>query len=159
MKYLILTLLFGAFLLISCEDPVPNDYIPINLIEALLIVDKPIDNIRITRSLPINQEYYYEDAVIKDAECYIFEGNIGFKLSFRNAEVAQEMVYYYDNPYYLVKPNTEYKLRVILANGDTITGTTITPNNEVSWIKQIEPQIQYPFDTATLPSPEEAKTE
>jgi hypothetical protein len=127
----ILIIIFSSILIcVNCADPVPDDYIPINLVEALLIVDKPISNIRITKTLPINQEYKYENAIIKDAKCFIYEDNQELELIYIHSDTAEKCGYFYYDADYLVKPNTEYKLKIILANKDTITGTTITPNND-----------------------------
>ena len=74
-----------------CEDPAPFDYYPINVVEAILVVNKPIKEIRITRTLPLNVEYDYGNAVYKDAVCYIYEGENKMELVLNKALLSTEL--------------------------------------------------------------------
>ena len=147
-------ILFTLFILSSCEDPVVLDkYIETILIEALLIVDQPITQVRLTRTLPLNEPYYYGNALIRNADIFIYENkDKEIKLTFIEYDTAniKQSGYYYQDTTYKVNPNTEYKLKVILDNGNEITGTTTTPNR-IEWIKKIDPVFPYPDDTFNLP--------
>ena len=55
LKYLI-PLTFLTFFLSSCEDPIPSDYTPATLVEAVLIVDKPIEKIIVMKTQPLNSQ-------------------------------------------------------------------------------------------------------
>ena len=159
LKHNIITLLI-LFILCNCGDPVPDDYIEKILIEALLIVDNPIENIRLTKTLPIKDTYYYGNALIKDATIFIYEGDNEFELTFKEYDSAniKQSSYYYNDTTYKIKPDTEYKLKAILSNGDEITGITKTPI-QIDWIRKIDSIIPYPDDTLKLPPYSGGQTE
>ena len=153
-------LVFALFILSNCEDPVPDDYKEIILVEALLIVNSPIENIRLTRTLPLNEPYYYGNAIIKNANIFIYDGENEIQLKYKEYDSAniKQSGYYYENTDYKVKPNTEYKLKILLDNGNEITGTTTTPS-QIEWIKDIDSVIPYPDDTLNLPVYHGGRTE
>ncbi len=143
-------LLFVFFLLIACEDPVPKDYKPSNIVEALLIVNEPIKNIRLTRTQSLFEYYEYDKAVISDAQVIISENGKDFELEFRKNDTNEKNGYFYADTNYLVKNNTNYKLKIILPNGKIITGETTTPDT-IYWTKAPKKYLQYPTDTIKLP--------
>jgi len=65
-SYLVFFAVF-AILLSACEDAPPTDYIQQYYVEAYLIVDEPIDGIKLQRTLPIQDSFKLEKALIKDA--------------------------------------------------------------------------------------------
>lgn len=153
---------FALFILIifgisSCEDPVPNDYIPQNIVEALLVVGQPIQKIHITKSLPLDSVYDYKKAIIADAEVYIYEGENEMKLHFLASDTNEKNGYYYDTNY-RIKPLTTYNIKVVFPDGSVATGKTTTPDT-ISWVKRIAPEFQYPKDTANMPEDTTARTE
>lgn len=127
---------------VSCEDPFPTDYVPVNYVEAALEVGEPIKNIILMKSQPLNVEFDYENSLIRDAEIIISTGEKNFVLK-TNPE--GEDGYYYDGDY-LVEEGKEYTLTINLADGATITGTTITPSAPI-WLSSAPKTIQYPKDT------------
>ena len=140
-----------AILIFGCEDPIPKDYEKITIVEALLIIDEPIQNIRITKTMPLTELYNYDDAVIDDATVYIYEGEEEFELVFRYSDAMGKSGYYFPDTTYLVKRNTTYNLKIILPDGTNVTGTTTTPDS-ISWVKAFPKFVQYPLDSVNLPS-------
>lgn len=136
--------------LISCEDPVPQDYKPSNVVEALLIVNEPIKNIRITKTQSLFDEYKYENAIISDAKVIIFENDRELELQFKKSEKEEETGYFYSDTNYLVKKNTNYKLKIVFPDGQIATGETTTPDT-IYWKRSIQKYMQYPKDTINLP--------
>ncbi|MCL2040140.1 MAG: hypothetical protein FWG85_06900 [Bacteroidetes bacterium] len=153
-------ILFLIYSLSSCGNPVPDDYIETILLEALLIVDNPIKDIRLTKTLSLNEDYYYGNALIKNANIFIYEGENEIKLKFKQYDSAniKKSAYYYEDTNYLVKPNTEYKLKVILSDGNEITGRTTTPY-KIEWVSKMADIVSYPDDTLNLPPNENAQSE
>ncbi len=132
----------------SCEDPVPNDYIEDKYVEGYLLVDKPIENIILKRTQPINQEYVGEKAMIKDAIVKLtYEGKT-IQLSYRDGDSPG---YYYANESELVKPDVLYQLHITTPDGKVITASTHTPKR-FEWINEPLPKFHYPADTLTLPA-------
>lgn len=144
--YCIIVVLF----LSSCEDPVPKDYIPSNIVEALLIVNEPIRNIKILKSQSLFDEFSYDSSLVTDAEVYIIDDNNNIlELKFRHSDIMGESGYYYPDTSYLVKKNTNYKLKIILGDSTVIKGETTTPDT-IYWLASCSDFMQYPDDPYNL---------
>jgi len=154
----IIIIIAVAILFVGCEDPAPKDFIQTTIVEALLIVGKPIENIRITNTMPLTEPYNYNNAVIRNATVYIYEGEKEFQLVFRDSDILGEIGYYFPDTNYIVKRNTTYHLKIILPDGRNVTGTTTTPDS-ISWVKRISQYVQYPLDTINLPPDANLTTE
>ncbi|NLO18901.1 MAG: DUF4249 family protein [Ignavibacteria bacterium] len=144
-KY-ILSFVVLAFLLSSCEDPVPSDYIPETLIEAVLIVDEPIENIIIMRTQPLNKAFDYNASLIDDAEVKIWTEEKEYNLIFRKEDKPG---YFYPDTSEKVKSETTYFLEVTLKDGAKITGKTTTPKRS-HWVYLPQGDVYYPKDTLKL---------
>ncbi|MGQ9819394.1 MAG: DUF4249 family protein [Candidatus Kapaibacteriales bacterium] len=137
---------FSFLLLFGCEDPVPTDYIPQYYVEAFLIVDQPIDLIRIQRTQPINDTFKLSNALVKDAVVKILVDEKELLLNYRDTGNIDFRGYYYFDTSYKVEPNKIYKLEVITADGKKITGVTQTPER-FQWTKLPPDTLIFPTDT------------
>ena len=135
-----------GFVLISCEDKPPTDYIPENYVEGYLIVDQPIQNIIVMRTQALADSFKYENALIRDASVRITGDNRVFDLII---DGSGELGYYDPDGTYRVKSNTEYSLEVNI-DGEILTGKTTTPNR-TRWIEKSPDPLQYPIDTINYP--------
>lgn len=135
-------------LISSCGDDIPTDYKPENVVEAILIVGEPIQNINILRTQPLYHNYNYYKSFIKDAEVVISGEGQQFKLEF-NFDTLNPG-YFYPDKNYLVKPGVEYKIEIKLSSGELITGETKTPQ-QTEWTISPKNFIQYPIDSLKLP--------
>lgn len=142
-------------LLTACEDPVPADYQPRNVVEALLIVDEPIKNIILLKTQPIRDTFKYYQALIKDANVKIVEIDTNGNSQEMYLAFGDEnnMGYYYPDTNFKVKPHTTYKLEVTLLDGSKIYGETKTPAR-FEWIKRGPKILQYPQDSVNLKTPD-----
>jgi hypothetical protein len=157
-KKIILFTLLTVFLS-GCEDPIPNDnYQPTTIVTALLIINEPIQDVQITKTLPLNQPYDYSKAIIDNAQVFIYECNQEleiiqeFELVFHYAETLNKSAYYATDTAYRVKKNTTYNLKIILPDETVVTGTTTTPADSIEWIRSAPKYLQYPLDTINLPT-------
>lgn len=135
MRYLLIFILFLFFA--SCDQDPDFEYIRENILEAYLIVGEPIKEVRLSKTLPLNEEYTFEKAALKNANITINDGENSFNLFFNNTTLKYE---YNDN--YLVKPDTKYTINITMENGDIITDTTFTPE-QIIWTKQLEDKVLY----------------
>ncbi len=142
--YIIVISLIVIFLT-SCEDSAIQDYKPEAIVEAYLIVDKPISEIRILNSQPLFQKYDENNYLIKNANIVIYSDsdNQSFPLQYNYKE---QNGYYYPDTTYLVKPNNKYSIEIKLENGQVITGNTVTPGR-IEMITDMPKILQFPFDT------------
>jgi|YNPBryulayer2012_1023412.scaffolds.fasta_scaffold08962_2 hypothetical protein len=144
-KIFILVLLV---ILSACGDDIPTDYKPENVLEAILLVGEPIQNIAVLQTQPVTAKYNQYKAFIKDAEVKVIGDGQIFPLVF-NFDTLKPG-YFYPDKNYLIKPATEYRVEVRLKDGTLLTGTTTTPT-EISWQTRVKKQLQYPKDTINLP--------
>jgi hypothetical protein len=150
-KLLLITAISVIF--VACEDPVPNDYIEDKYVEAYLLVDKPIENIVLKRTQPLNQKYASENAMIKDAIVKLsYEGKT-IQLSYRDGENPG---YYYADESELVKPEVLYELHITTSDGKVITASTRTPKR-FDWVDEPKSRFHYPADTLNLPAVDSLK--
>ena len=136
--------------MISCEDDAPGDYKESYIVDALLLVDEPIQGISLIRSQPIFDKYIHDSALVRNANVIIEGDGKTFNLKYRNKEDGLAG-YYADDTEYLIKPNTQYTMKMTLPNGDVISGETTTPGR-TEWKIKPKDFIQYPIDTLKLPA-------
>lgn len=130
----------------SCQDSPTTDYIPKVYIEAYLIVDKPITNIKVMFSQPMLDSFKYENYFIRTSQVYIKYDDKILKLITAGTGVQG---YYYPDSSITVLPAKQYNLEVILEDGTVITGQTVTPDR-FSWINPPPDTLYYPKDTVNL---------
>ena len=139
-----------VFALTSCEDDVVKDYVPRNMVEAYLIVDSPIENVKVIKSQQVFGKFDYSKALIRDAQVFIKGDGQVIELKI---DATGTNGYYDPNGEYKIKPNTAYTLEVILSDKTVMTAKTITPG-KTEWTKEAKDQIQYPKDTLKLKASE-----
>lgn len=139
-------ILFLIVLIFSCEDAPPTDYIPQYYLEAFLIVDEPIDGIKLMKTQPLQQKFDYSKAFVKNADVRIkFNGN-EVKLSLRDTGNPENWAYFFPDTNLKVQPNTTYYLEIQTYDGVLITGSTTTPER-FEWVSAPPDTIYYPKDT------------
>jgi hypothetical protein len=151
MKNLIIILFATVFAIFiqSCEDLPPTSYIEEYVLEALILIDEPIQGIILTKTQPLFEPYNYDSAMIRDAVIIIREGENEIELKFRPREEGVRG-YFYADTNYLVKAETNYSIEVTLPNGNKITGTTLTPV-KTAWEKRPNDMVYFPKDSIDLP--------
>lgn len=141
----IILLILFIISITSCVDENSNDFIEETIVEALLIVDEPIQNIRISKTIPILDTFSFERSAIKDAKAIIYnEKGDTFELIYDSELFNYKAI----NQSHLVEENQKYFLKIIYKN-DTITGNTLTPKT-FNWIQKAPDIIQFPKDSLTL---------
>ena len=149
-KLLLFSILIVSFIFTSCEDEAPGEYKESFIVDALLIVDEPIQGISVIRSQPIFDKYVHDSALVRNANVVIEGDGKTFNLKYRTKEDGI-VGYYADDTTYKVKPNTAYSMKITLSNGEVITGETTTPGR-TNWKIRAKEFIQYPKDTLKLPA-------
>ncbi len=137
------------FTLISCEDAPPTDYIPQYYVEAYLIVDETFDGIKLQRTLPVQDSFKLENALIKDANVKIKFEDKEIQLVFRDTGNIDNRAYYYPDTSLKVQPNTTYQLEILTSDGVKITGVTTTPRR-FEWVQAPPDTLYYPKDTVNF---------
>ncbi|MCB0712928.1 MAG: DUF4249 family protein [Ignavibacteriae bacterium] len=156
MKRTIITLIaFGAVIFAGCEDPIPTDYIPEYVFTGYLIVDEPVKNITLTRSLEPLDSFEYSKATVADAVIRIWNNTDTFDLVYVPSDTGVGS-YQARDLEMLVKPGTEYFMEATIPDGSVLTSSTVTPER-IEWLQAPREMLQYPIDTLNLPSPDSLK--
>ena len=121
----------------------PDVYNPKTYVEGYLIVDRPIEDIKVMMTQPVLDSFNYEKSIIRDADVFIKFKNQKLKLSI---DLTGERGYYYPDTNIKVLPEIKYNLEIILKDGTTITASTVTPK-VFNWVEQPPVELQFPTDT------------
>jgi hypothetical protein len=143
-------LLFAFGIVAGCEDPAPNEYVPVPYVEGYLFVDHPIEGITVLTSQPLSEEYDQSRAIMRDAEVTIESNGTRYSLVYDPSGGGS---YRYPDTSVTVLPNTRYALTVRFPDGQVLTGETTTPAR-IAWTRLPYSVLQYPSDTTTLLSPD-----
>jgi hypothetical protein len=138
----LLTVLFSLTLLSSCEDAAPTEYTPSYVVEAILIVNQPIQDIYVKVTQSLRDSFIVDNSYLKDAKVQISGDNQIFNLEL---DPRTNKSYYYPDTSYKVKGSIEYQIKITLSNGKIFTGKTQTPE-QIEWISRSPKFIQYPKD-------------
>lgn len=142
-------ILFGLGLT-SCVENDLADYKPETVVEAYLIVNQNIENIRVMKTQPLYTSFNFDDYDVKNATVQIVGDGQTFDLQYDNENNAG---YYYADREYKVKPNTEYSINIKMPDGAIITGKTMTPA-QTKWNKKFPKELQFPKDSTRQVSKE-----
>ena len=135
-----------VFFISACEDLPPDIYDPKIYVETYLIVDKPIEQVKIMYTQSVSDTFRYENNFIRNADVSIHYNDKTLNLI---TDANGINGYYYPDTNIKVLPATEYKLEVRLKNGSLITAKTFTPNR-FNWIVAPPQEYYYPKDTVNL---------
>ncbi len=146
MNVLVIVLL--ALAVAGCEDPVPTDYTEEIVLEGILLVNEPLQDVRVLRTLPVTDTFRFEQAIITDASVVVTADGIDVPMSFVSGPNGG--TYRATDTTYRVKPNTVYSV-VVNARGSQLTATTTTPST-FEWRTPPKAIIQFPpKDSLLLP--------
>lgn len=147
----ILFVLIPIIIITGCQDLPPDVYDPKPYVEAYLIVDHPVENIKIMRTQSLTDTFKLEESFIRDAEVFIHYNNNTLKLV---TDSKGTEGYYYPDTSIKILPETEYELEVRLKNGNLITGKTKTPQR-FEWKNKPPASLQFPQDTINFTDAED----
>ncbi len=139
--------LFGQ-IIAGCEDPVATDYKEEIVLEGLLLVGEPLEQIRIMRTLPITDTFSFERAALPDATI-IVEAD-GTEIPMEYIPDSRGGTYRAADTTYRVKPNVLYRVTV-QARGARLTAATRTPPL-FEWDAPPRSWLRYPHPDSLLVS-------
>ncbi len=143
---ILIALIVALYIFTACEDLPPDTYLPQVYVETYLIVDKPIENVKLMFTQALTDTFRYENSFIRDADVLIHYNNKTLKLV---CDASGIDGYYYPDKSIKVLPETEYRLEVKLKSGSIIKAKTFTPRR-FKWTVPPTPTLQYPKDTLKL---------
>lgn len=137
-----------ALVLTGCEDPVPTDYTEEIMLEGILLVGEPLQDIRVLRTLPVTDTFRFDQAILSDASVVVTADGVDVPMSFVSGPNGG--TYRATDTSYRVKANTVYSV-VVQARGSRLTASTRTPQT-FEWKMPPKAFIQFPpKDSLLLP--------
>lgn len=132
----------------GCGDPVATEYKEEIMLEGLLLVGEPLDNIRVLKTLPITDTFSFERAAISDAVFAVQADGVDIPMEFVPDDRGG--TYRAADTAYRVKPNVVYSV-TMRARGATLTATTRTPDT-FAYTAPPRPWLRYPHPDSLLVS-------
>ena len=124
----------------GCEDPVPTDYTEEIMLEGLLLVGEPLQDVRILKTLPITDTFSFERASLADAKITVTADGVNIPMEF--VPDSRGGTYRAADTSYRVLATTVYAVTV-QANGATLTASTRTPAT-FAWTTPPKTWIRFP---------------
>lgn len=125
LTYLLVALL--AATAASCDHYAQDDYEEFHVVESYLVAGAELPPVRLTRTLPLEEEYSLGKAAVRDA-------HIEIQLLAPSGEPEEVYPYHYEGrtsyqpgTSRTVLPERRYRLVVHLQNGDTLRAETLVP--------------------------------
>lgn len=150
-RMLRLLLLFVPLIFVACEDQPPTDYVPVPFLEGYLIVDEPVEGIVVAVSQPITERFDYGSMMARNAEVVLSANGVDHPLTYVERDGVG--TYRSVDTTLRVQPETQYRIRVRMGDGTTMTAETTTPQR-ITWVIPPRDILQYPQDTTQLFSPD-----
>jgi len=138
----LLSVFAAAVLLAACEDVPPDAYDPQYIVETVLIVDHPIEGVRISRSQSVTDTFRLRNGIVSDADVRIVVDGRTIPIVYRPDSALGS--YAATDTALRVEPGKTYSLEIRTADGAFLTAQTLTPGR-VEWTMS-------PKDTVTMPA-------
>lgn len=144
-------ILAGSIVLVGlfstgCEDPVPTDYKEEIMLEGLLLVGEPLQDVRVLRTLPVTDTFSFERASLSDAKITVTADGVDIPMEF--VPDSRGGTYRAVDTGYRVQAGTVYSVAV-QANGSTLTASTRTPA-QFAWKTPPKTWIRFPHPDSIL---------
>lgn len=135
-----------GLLFVGCEDPVPTDYTEEIMLEGLLLVGEPLQDVRILRTLPVTDTFSFSRAALPEAKIAVTANGIDVPMEYVPDDRGG--TWRAVDTTYRVLPNVLYSV-VVQARGATLTASTRTPVT-FSWTTTPRTWIQFPHPDSLL---------
>lgn len=124
-------MLIAVLSLSACDSGDPGTFEEEIVVEGYLQAGAPFEPIRLSRTLPVNQQYDFNDLAVQDAEVRVdlldAKGSVENSYPFRMAR-DEPGVYRAVDAGARVEPLRTYRLEASMPGSDRITATTVVPD-------------------------------
>lgn len=128
----------------GCSLYPQDSFTELVVVESYFVTGEPLAEVRVSRTLPVFEEYTFEKAALEGANVVITEiSSAGEPLQSYLYVPSEPGIYTPADPSVRVKPSTRYDLRVSFGNRDEeVRATTHTPA-QIEIVNEIPELIQY----------------
>ena len=150
MKYPILTLLILGLIVTGCDPYGSDEYQEYVVLESYIVADRPLPVVRLSKTLPSDEEYSFQNAALSGANVLItlLDENGDDAVSFNYMQRSQSFngIYVPTNQEHMVIPRRTYRIDIDFNNrDDELTAHTTVPD-QISIINEIPERIEYRGD-------------
>lgn len=133
-----------TFLIVGCELYTQDEYEEQYVVESYLVANRPLPHVRVSHTLPVEEEYLLENAAINDAAVTIslLDENGNPEATYHYLPRGEYGAYIPAAPA-VVLPGRRYKLHVDLPAGDEVTAQTLVPASFKIDDDQVDTSIPY----------------
>jgi hypothetical protein len=142
-------LMFSIIIIFSgCEIYEQDEYRELIQMEAYLIANRPLPVIRVTRTLPIDREYNFQDAAISSAiiSVSLLDDNGDPETAYPYSAGAAAGIYIPAGDEHSVLPGRTYRVDVEFTDRDNILSAETTVPDQISVINEIRESVVYQSD-------------
>lgn len=143
MKYLFYSTIILGFL-IGCDPYSQDEYEELVVVEAYAIAERGLPIVRISRSMPVDNEYSFSDAALGGANVQItLLDEDGNNLQYFSYSQISDGIYQSSNFSHSVRPRHTYRIDINFNNRDDILTATTTVPDQFSIINEIPDTLTY----------------
>lgn len=143
----IVLFVIGATVLAGCELYEQDEYREYYVVEAYLVAHHPLPDVLLSKTVPIEEEYVYSDASVKEASVEVRMLNADSTINHRYTYASGGEGIYYPTESATVQEKQLYQLYVTLPGGDHIEAKTYVPGDfETVNREQLPDQYVYQGD-------------
>jgi len=124
-----ISILLLVMLIAGCDIYEQDDYQELVVLEAYAVANRPLPNVRLSRTMPLTEEYSFQNAAISDGVVRVtrLDGN-GADQEIYFYERASAGVYRAIDRDYLVEPGASYRIDIEFENRpEILTSVTTIP--------------------------------
>lgn len=118
-----------AVIATGCDLYEQDDYQEYYVVESYLIANSMLPDLLLSKTVPIDEKYNFEDPVVNDADVEVRLLNADSTVAERYSYIQRENGTYAPAVLDTVKPERLYQLYISLPNGDRIEAKTYVPGD------------------------------
>ncbi len=150
MKYPVFILFIFGLIVAGCDPNSQDEYEEYVVLESYIVADRSLPVVRLSRTLPIDEEYSFQNAALSGANVLVtlLDENGDDAVSFNYMQRSQSFngIYVPTNQDHRVIPRRTYRIDIDFNNrDDELTAHTTVPD-QISIINEIPERIEYRGD-------------
>lgn len=137
-RYLLFIILPGILVFTACDSLEEEGFSEIPVVESYMVAGRPLPFVKLSATVPANEEYIFEEAAIEDANVtiYLLNENGSEEETFRFS-MKQKGVYLPENTGHRVLPGRTYQLKVTFDKRDEQLNSITTIPGDLKIINDV----------------------
>lgn len=146
-SYKLMLPVLGLIIFWGCDSYTQDDYRELIVAESYLIAGRPLPEIRVSRTLPLDQRYTFEAAALNSAIVRVhLLGENGTTEEVFFYSLSERNGIYTSGDDHIVLPKRSYRLEVEFTNRDEVVTASTTVPDQVLVINEVRESVVYQSD-------------